>query len=71
MRVAAGAEGEGIGLLARLIDPATGDEIDRAYADRAIEMRACATPSAPRAIRVELRASAGKLDTLIGERLTD
>jgi hypothetical protein len=71
VRIAAGAEGGGTGLLARIVERATGDEIDRTYADRALAVRACATPGAPRAVRVELRASAGTLDTVIGERVTN
>jgi microcystin degradation protein MlrC len=71
LRVAAGAEGEGIGLLARMIERATGNELDRTYADRAIVMHACAAAGAARLIRIELRASAGKLDALVGERVTE
>ncbi len=71
LHVAAGAEGEGTGLLARMIDRVTGDEIDRAYADRAVAVRACAPPGMPRQVRIELGASAGKLDTVIGERVTE
>jgi hypothetical protein len=71
LRVAAGAEGEGIGLLARMIERATAEELDRSYADHAIAMHACAAAGAPRAIRIEMRASAGKLDALVGERVTE
>jgi microcystin degradation protein MlrC len=71
LRIAVGAEGEGTGLLARVIERGTQDEIDRSHADRAVAMRVCATLGAPRAIRIELRASAGKLDAVIGERVTE
>jgi hypothetical protein len=69
LRVAAGAEGEGTGLEGRLIELATGDEIDRSHAGNAIGVRACATPATPRAVRVEMRVTAGKLDVVIGERV--
>jgi hypothetical protein len=71
LRVAAGAEGEGTGLEARLIERASGDEIDRSHAEHAVGLRACATPGAARAVRVELRATSGKLDVVIGERVSD
>jgi hypothetical protein len=71
LRVAAGAEGEGSGLEGRLIERATGDEIDRSHAGNAIAVWGCAAPGAPRAVRVETRVTAGKLDIVIGERLTD
>ena len=71
LQIAVGAEGDGTGLSGRMIESTTGDEIDRTHADRAIAMRACATPEVPRVVRVEIHASAGKLDALIGERVTD
>jgi hypothetical protein len=71
LRVAAGAEGEGAGLEGRVIERASGDEIDRAHAAHAIVLGVCATPGAPRPVRIELRATAGKLDTVVGERLGD
>jgi hypothetical protein len=71
LRVAVGAEGEGAGIEARMIERASSDEIDRAHADHSIGLRACSTPGAPRAVRIEMRATAGKLDTVIGERVSD
>jgi hypothetical protein len=71
LRIAAGVEGEGTGLLGRVIERTTGDEMDRAHADRAVAMRACVAIGAPRAVRIELRASAGKLEAVIGERVAD
>jgi hypothetical protein len=71
LRVAVGAEGEGTGLEGRILERASGDEIDRSHASHAISLGACATPGAPRVVRVELRASAGKLDAVVGERVSD
>ena len=71
LRVAAGAEGEGTGLEGRLIERATGDELDRSHSSNAIGVRACAAPNAPRSVRVEMRVTAGKLDLVIGERVGD
>jgi hypothetical protein len=69
LRVAAGAQGEGTGLELRAFDGAIGDEIDRSHAADAVSVRACAAASAPRAVRIELRATSGKLDVIVGERL--
>jgi len=69
LRIAIGVEGEGTGLEARLFDTATSEEIDRSHAQNAASLRGCATTSA-RPIRYELRATAGKLDAVIGERTT-
>jgi hypothetical protein len=71
LRVSVGAEGDGAGLEGRVIERASGDEVDRAHADHAILLRACAPPGAPRAVRLEVRATAGKLDAVIGERVED
>jgi hypothetical protein len=71
LRIGAGAEGEGTGLEGRLIERATGEEIDRSHADHAIGMRACATPGVPRGVHVEVRATAGKLEVVVGERLSE
>ena len=67
LRVAVGVEGDGTGLEARLFDAVTGEEIDRAHGQTAVLVRACTT-SATRTIRLETRATAGKLDAVIGER---
>lgn len=67
LRVAIGAEGDGTGLEARLFDAVTGEEIDRSHGQNAASLRACAA-SATRTVRVELRATAGKLDIVMGER---
>jgi hypothetical protein len=68
LRMAVGAEGAGTGLVARLFDDGTGEEIDRAHAANATVLRGCAGADA-RAVRLELRATAGKLDAIVGERL--
>ncbi len=67
LSVAIGAEGDGTGLEARLFDAATGEEIDRSHGQNAALLRACAG-NAARSVRVEVRATAGKLDVVIGER---
>jgi hypothetical protein len=67
LRVAIGVEGEGTGLEARLFDSVTGEEIDRAHGQTAGAVRACAT-STTRTVRLEARATAGKLDVVLGER---
>jgi hypothetical protein len=67
LNVSIGAEGDGTGLEARLFDVVTGEEIDRSHGQNAASLRACAG-SATRSVRVEVRATAGKLDVVIGER---
>lgn len=68
-RFAAGIEGEGTGVELRVIDTSSSEEIDRMAAQNAAGVRACATKNAPRAVRLEARASAGKVDAVIGERV--
>lgn len=67
LRIAIGAEGEGTGLEARLFDAVTGEELDRSHGQNAASLGACAT-SSTRSVRIEARATAGKLDAIIGER---
>ncbi len=67
LRVAIGVEGEGTGLEARLFDVVTGEELDRSHGQNAASLNACAS-SATRSVRIEARATAGKLDAVIGER---
>jgi hypothetical protein len=71
IRVAAGAEGEGTGIEGRVTERSTGDELDRSHAPSAIALRACAPPGSPRVVRVEMRATAGKLDVVVGERVSE
>ncbi|MBX3188660.1 MAG: hypothetical protein KF819_16705 [Labilithrix sp.] len=68
LRVAIGAEGEGTGLEARIVDAVDGEELDRAHGQNAVSVRACAG-AATRSVRLEVRASAGKLDVIVGERV--
>jgi hypothetical protein len=67
LRIAIGTEGEGTGLEARLFDAVTGEEIDRSHGQNAAAVRACAS-GGTRTVRLEARATAGKLDAIIGER---
>ena len=69
LRVSAGAQGEGTGLDLRAFDVANNEEIDRSHAANATAVRACAPANAARPVRVELRATSGKLDVVIGERI--
>lgn len=70
LRVAAGAEGDGSGLMLRIFDAASSEEIDRSHAATAVSARACALATGARAVRIELRATGGKLFGVVGERLT-
>jgi hypothetical protein len=67
LRVAAGAEGDGTGLEARIFDVATSDELDRSHAQNAVSVRACAAGE-KRQVRVELRSTSGRLEVVVGER---
>lgn len=69
LRIAIGIEGEGTGLEARLFDAGTGDELDRSHGQTAASVVACADAAA-RPVRLELRATAGKVDAIVGERTT-
>jgi hypothetical protein len=68
LRVAVGAEGEGTGLEIRIFDAVSGDELDRSHGQNAASVRACAGPAA-RSVRIDARATAGKLDAILGERI--
>jgi hypothetical protein len=69
LRVTVGVEGEGTGLELRLFDAVSGDELDRSHGQTSASVRTCAGSSA-KSVRVEARASAGKLDAVIGERIS-
>jgi hypothetical protein len=69
LHVVVGVEGEGTGLELRMFDAVSGDELDRSHGQLAGSVRACAPPGEARSIRVEARATAGKLDAILGERL--
>jgi hypothetical protein len=66
LRATIGVQGDGAGVEARVFEGS--DEIDRAEAARAVSVRACANPDAPRPVRFEARASAGHVDAVLGER---
>jgi hypothetical protein len=69
LHVTVGAEGEGAGVEVHVID-AEGAEVDRAEGAHAASARACAASDGARVVRIELRASAGRLDAVVGERTT-
>lgn len=68
LHVSAGVEGEGTGLELRMFDAVSGDELDRSHGQVSAAVRACAADAA-RSVRVEARATAGKLDAVLGERV--
>jgi hypothetical protein len=67
LRVVIGAAGEGTGIELRMFDAVSGEELDRSHGQTSASVRACAGPTA-RSMRVEARATAGKLDAIIGEQ---
>ena len=69
LRFSFGVQGEGTGLEVRLFDAATNEEIDRSHGQTAAAVRACTTGAA-RNVRLEARATAGKLEAVVGERTT-
>jgi hypothetical protein len=70
LHVVAGAAGAGAGLVGRLSDAGTGEEIDRAHAALTIALEACAPETALRTVRVSVRVMAGRLDVVVGSRLS-
>jgi hypothetical protein len=68
-RISVGAQGDGTGIELRASDMGSGDEIDRSHAANAASVRACAPANVARQVKVELRATSGKLDAVVGERL--
>lgn len=70
LAVAAGVAGDGTGLELRLFDAVSGEELDRSHGQTAAGVKACAATAAARSVRVEARATAGRLDAVIGERVT-
>jgi hypothetical protein len=69
-RVAVGTEGPGTGIELRIFDRTATDEVDRSHGERAAAVRACAPADGSRAFRVELRATSGKVDVVVGERVS-
>lgn len=68
LRVTAGAQGDGSGLLLRIFDGGTQEELDRSHGAVAVSALGCGPPGAPRPVRVEVRATAGRLDVVAGVR---
>jgi hypothetical protein len=68
-RVTVGAQGDGSGIELRAFDGADGAEIDRCEAPHAASIRACAKPNSGRTVRFEVRASAGRMDGVVGTDL--
>jgi hypothetical protein len=66
LRATVGVQGDGAGVEARVFEGT--DEIDRSEAAHAASVRACAPPEAARSVRFEVRASAGHVDAVLGER---
>ncbi|MDP9001863.1 MAG: hypothetical protein M3O46_17320, partial [Myxococcota bacterium] len=62
--------GEGAGIELRVLDAADGTDLDRSEAAHAATVRACAPSGAARDVRVEARASAGRMDAVLGERIS-
>jgi hypothetical protein len=69
LRVIAGAQGDGAGIEIRAFEGADG-EIDRSEAAHAASVRACAPSDSARSVRFEMRASAGHMDAVVGERVS-
>jgi hypothetical protein len=67
--VTLGAQGEGMGIELRAFDGVDGAEIDRCEAPHAASVRACAKPDSGRTVRFEARASAGRLEAVVGTDL--
>jgi hypothetical protein len=67
VRVIIAVQGEGAGVDLQAVD--SGDEtvLDQAESAEAASVRACARGDGPRRVRFEVRASAGRLDALVGE----
>lgn len=68
LRVTAGVQGDGSGVDLRASNPSDGGDIDRSQSAHAASVRACAASDAARAVRFDLRASAGRLDAVVGEQ---
>ena len=70
LRVVVGVEGEGAGASLRVLD-ASGEEIDRSESPHGAAVQVCAREDKPRPVRIEARASAGRLRGVLGERVLD
>jgi hypothetical protein len=65
--IAVGAEGEGTGLSLSAVDVASGEELDRSHGATSAFVRVC-SGEAVRRVRIELSATSGKLDAVVGDR---
>jgi hypothetical protein len=70
LQIVLGAQGEGAGVELRAFDD-SGADVDRAEAAHSASVRACALPGAAVTLRIEARASAGRLEAIMGERTRD
>jgi hypothetical protein len=70
LRVTVGVQGDGTGVDLRASNPADATDVDRSQAAHAASVRACATPDVARSVRFDLRASAGRVDAVVGEQTT-
>jgi hypothetical protein len=70
VRVTVGAQGEGSGVDLRAADPADLADIDRSEAAHAASVRACAPNDNARSVRFDVRATAGRVDAVVGEQTT-
>jgi hypothetical protein len=68
VRVSVGVQGEGAGVDLRVFDEAN-VELDRAEGPDAAQVRACASAGVGRLVLFQMRASAGNLKAVVGERL--
>jgi hypothetical protein len=66
-RVTVGVEGEGAGVDLRAFDASDDSDLDRGEAAFSASVRVCAGADTGRSVRFEARASAGKVDAVIGE----
>lgn len=67
-RLVAGVQGQGAGVDLRAFDEAN-VELDRAAGPQSAAVRACAPNGAERIVRFELRATAGNVKAVVGERV--
>jgi hypothetical protein len=69
LQATVGVEGSGAGVELRVFEGAE-VEIDRSEGPYATAVRACAPPGSSKRVRFEALASAGRVDAILGERLT-
>ena len=70
LRATVGVEGSGAGVELYVVDE-SGMVLDRAEGAHAASVRACAAAGGPTVVRFEARASSGRLDAVLGERIED